>query len=876
MATDILSILENVWSFIEEYWLYISTLLVIFVALIRNDLILFIKRLFNQSTRSYYKRLLKRLENEEPFDKFPDLKLRANSLNDSSQTETLSDLIKTESAIHIQGKPGSGKTSLLKKYLIDQCKNRSFFKRQYIPIYIKYSSEDLFSGIFNSLIVNDFIKNPSHFDINWLKNLLKRKRFLLIIDDVHNLFLDEQKRSKSKIDRLKDYSNNQFILISRDYYSACPFQFKLYEIEDLSNNRDKAELILKIHSDEGKFQRVWMHLSYGYKKELLQLYNTPQLIKLLAKVFDQKEHFDDNKSFLFKRFLKSRHEEEARKLNKPLPFVLKEKVLGSVAYELFIENRESAYSISNNNFRVLLNKNIQKIQSKYGFHDYSIDLIIEGLKQEGYLIQIDGNIQFEHDQWQEFFAALDIYQEEKSIKPFLSFNYGKEIALFVSGLYLLEDQISKKYFWQKFWEDLVINDFFLTNWCLDNRASYTVAEFNKVHENFSFDKEEFFNAYSSLLNWYEKIIHLHFPNLSLKFSPTGTDKIGILVEQNEKKVGQSYSYRPVTKKNNKRVIVTNQKIIMDLNNSNDPDGNINYYHKHYGIDHLQSYIGTSAIHSYPVELAFRDVLKQLSNFIREGNLVETEMMQEEALYIEAVSLSKMLKGRRSEITNPSKQYVLTVGQLLEGIKKIKADEFGKFIKVPGSSLSHYELSNRDVSIENFELKLNEHISKNRLSPSDKLVSPNSDLIEVLKNYRFDKDKLTPDHKSFLMKRSIEFYTDVYQNYKQVLELNFPTGISHFQTKFPVQIILVKKGTRRDRFGEKIVFFDVNELPKEVNIKAINKNEEEQLKSEYKGYHGVGIYWGLSSFSMIEPVRNSVYQLIKNEYDNLIRETKHRV
>ncbi len=866
--------MKAIWNFILEYGLLgllASPIFALFIPSIRKSWL----RFYNKSYSRYCRELVNRFKNEEVFDSFPDLKLIANSASSSFNELSLTEILNAEDEVHIQGKPGSGKTSLVKKFLIELCSDHRFIRPKWIPVYIKYASNDLFSEIFNSLVERDLIKNPTHFDIDWLKDQLKKERFLIIIDDAHNLLSNEAKRDQSKIDNLLEYKKNKFVLISRDHYSACPFQFNLYDIQDLGNNRELAEKILKVHAGEERFKRVWMHLQYGYKKELLQLYDTPQLIKLLAKVFDQEERFDDNKSFLFKRFLKSRHDEENRKPNKTLPLELKEKVLGAVAYELFIELEESAYSVPYNKFREVLTKSVHKIQNRLGYSEYSVDSILEDLKEEGLLIQVDESISFEHDQWQEFFAALEIHHEEKSISPFLSKNFGSEIALFVSGFYKLEEDLTKRVFWKKIWEELVSSDFFLTKWCRENRQTYTVGEVEKVYENFTYDKNEFDEAYNGVLVWYEKIINRHFPNLVLKFAPRGYKNIGLLVEQNESEAGQLYGYRPITPKNKDKVVVTGQKEIMRLIDADDPGETVNYYRKKYNISYLHSYIGTSAVQSYPVEFAFMDVESQLSDFVRDGGLIETEIMEQEALYIEAVSLSKMLKGRRSRISNTSKQYVLTIGELLEGLDKLKSDRFHSTIKVPESTLSHGGLPKRNIDLEDFESRLRKHIQRKKLAGNDKIVSPNADLIEVIKRYRLIKEELTTEHRKFLIERSVSFFKEFYQSYKKVLEVNFPTAASHFRTSFPVQIFLIQNGEDK-RFGEQLVYFDVKELNETVDVKIVAGEDKEKLKAEYQGYYGVGTYWGLESFSRIEPIRNAVYSLIQDEYEKLNRKNEHRV
>jgi len=503
--------------------------------------------------------------------------LKLNSTDYNDQENGIKDDLEFAFNGHIQGRPGSGKTSLVKKFIINYCNklDRLFWFRK-IPVYIKYSSGNIFHEILGALNQNKYFKNSDHFTVAWLKEKLIKGKFLIFIDDVHNILNDKTRRENSKIDTLIEYKKNTFILISRDYFSACPFHFRIYEMQGLSDDREKSEEILKIHTDKSIFQNIWMHLGHGYKTDLLKLYNTPQQLKLLARVFDQKDRFDDNKSLLFRRFLVSRHGDEEKKPNESLPLELKERILAAVAYGLFVKYQESAYSVPYYTFREVLNQSAIQINEKYGFSNDS-DSILEGLLTEGYLIKIDDKIQYEHDQWQEFFTALEIHQKEYSIKYFLTKNFGKEISLFVSGLYRLEDEIKKRKFWKSFWADISLSDFFLTDHCLKNKIRYTVGEAENIYKDYSFDEDEIISSYKDLGIYYEKIILQHLPNLREKFKPKGLSQIGVLVEKNKKNIGYRYGYRPITPNHSKKVILIDKyEIQKQLSKEGAPD-NLTYY-----------------------------------------------------------------------------------------------------------------------------------------------------------------------------------------------------------------------------------------------------------------------------------------------------------
>ena len=847
---------------IDLIYILISVFLGFTLSLLKPSVRNYILRFFNRSRRRYFRELYSRFQKEDSFERFPKLSLILSSADSNDQENEIIDELELTCNIHIQGSPGSGKSSLIKAFIIDYCTkwDRLFWYKK-IPVYIKHSSGNIFDEILNALNKNEYFKNPDLFTKGWFKQQLIKGKFLIFIDDAHNILSDKIRRQKSEIDELIDYRKNKFVLISRDYYSACPFNFTLYEIEDLSNNRELSEQILKTHADEEKFKRIWMELGYGHKSKLLSLYNTPQLLKLLARVYYQEDKLYDNKTLLFRRFFISRHDYEEKKPNESLPLEIKERVLGAVAYSLFAKYQESSYSVPYYAFREIFNQSVIQINDKYGFTINS-DSIFNGLLKEGYLIKIDDKIQYEHDQWQEFFTAMEIHHQEYSIKSLLNKNFGDEIALFVSGFYTVIDEINKRNYWRDFWTDVALSDFFLMLKCQNIITRYiddTQGEFKtSTLDNSNLN---LYDSYRELVSYYENLLDFHFPKLKEKFAPNVKKGIGILLEDNKKQIGFWYAYRPITDKYKDKVVIVDSDKYIDANS---------FHEQEFGAKYFHSYPYSSAVHDPPARFAFNDVKYQLEEIIRSGHLIETETMKKEALFIEAVSLSKMLTGNRN-IYNTSVQEVLTISELLLGIKKLKRSKIRYKIEVPESSLSMGGFPKRSKELEDFEIDLIQHVENTGLKPSDILIVPNSDLIDVIKNYRFNSDELTSEHRKFLIERSNSFYQDIYRNYRQVIETNFPTAKYAFKTYSAFQVFLViQQGKRNDFLGKHVVFFDENKKDVPINVDTITEEDYSQVKNKYYGYSGINYVWSHTLFSRTEPIRNTVYRLINEEYSDLTR------
>lgn len=845
---------------------FIVPIIALFVALYSKQRRLWWKRKWDLSYQRYLKNIQTKFRNEEDYEIFSDLGLISESSEDSNNGSTISDIISSTDKVHIKGKPGAGKTSLIKKFFVELSKKREKGKSDLIPIYLEYRGKGLFNQIRSNFSSNELFTNTELLTLDWIKTqIIDKKQYIICIDDVHNLLTDTKRKRNSEIEDLVDY-NNQFILISRDYLNSFSLSgFEHYKIQDLSNDWKLIEQVLHTYTDEAKAKRIQGHLKHGMDEKLMRLYNTPQHLKFLAKVFDPEVTLEDNKSSLFNRFLNVRDEEAKKESSfKSLDLFLKKRILGYIAFNLFTHREDDEYSVSVEDFRKLLKKIFDELDRKYGLSEYSVPLIQEILIREGYLIKTNGSIRFEHSQWQEFFAAVEIYKQEKSIEPFISKSFGKEIALFVSGLFEANEYRSKSNFWDNFWEDIIREDYFLTGYCIENRIGGWKDEVQPQIP----DETELRTLYEKLLLWYENIIKIHFPALAKKFIPEDSKKAGILVEKNrDNKVW--HNYYAIKSEETKNVSIFDYNEV--IQNKDFPDSH-EYYKKHFAVPTLHNLPNWPNVPDSPVVIAHKDVKRQLKTLVKAGELIETKVMDEEALFIEAVTLSAKIEGRFGGFSNISKHKVLPVGKLLSGIERFKNDDFVSSFKVPDARHSNL---GRKVTFKEFEKRFKKYIQTQNLESEDNLVPPNADLIDVIKNYRLNDEKLIKEHREFLIMRSARFYKDVYKNYKEVIETNFPTAKYSFRSyNFPIQIFLLQKENNNEKaFGIRLVYFGVDGVSKlkdPVNVRVVDEKEIPSLKNEFKGYSGYNYAWRLNSFSIIEPLRNAVYQLINSEYRDLER------
>lgn len=842
----------------------------------------------HRNTISYDRYCNQLSQNFREYENYPDLKLKRISsppsnetLIDKNRTLTLSEAAESGGDLHILGRPGSGKSSMLKKHALTLCSRESsswWSEPNKIPIYAEYRGKSLFEQIISRLNSYELSKDPSQIENNWLRNELQEGKFIILIDDAHIILSDEDEKRESDILDLLEYDNNTFVVAGRDYYPHIPVsRMKRFEIKDLSDNEEKAQQILRIHTDETKAEQAWRHIRYGQdrnsreRRDLRELYSTPQYLMLLGKGFNPDDPPRANQSLLFSRFFKYRHnEEKKRNPNSTQRQELKKKILGCVAFRAFVEKAKTPYSLPHDDFREWLVDGVRKVRKELGY-DASVDAIEEGLRREGYLVRYENTVKFEHDQWQEFFAALEIRRESLSIAKLFPGNPAREVARFVSGFYLPEDQRRNRNFWKGFWRDIIGIDFFLFEECLNSRGFVSHGDFLDAFAEFEFTDEDLHSAYLELADCYARIIHYHFPNLTNQFAPNGTNReIGVLVEKKDDEIDFWYGYRPVGP-DGEKVVIVDQGEMMDKNDSDRPLYNITYYKQEFDVSYWHA-LHSTPVHDPPVVMAFRDVREQISDFVRKGELQETSTMRQEAMYNAAVALSKRLTGRGTPSTNVTDRFVLPINELLSGLQQLKNRRFRRKIDVPGATYHFHDLPDRELTVEDIESQLRRYIRDYDLQPTDKITTPNADLLEVINRYRWRDDEISSSDRKFLIRRSVKFYRDLYVNYKSVLESSFPTSRKSFHTYsgFPIQVFLVRKDSDNRRyFGEHRVYFNVDQLSGWGSVDIVDGDEAQEVKELDGRYEYLMQPWRFDSFSRVEPIRSAVYRLIQREYEDLI-------
>lgn len=857
-------------KWIKDNWWLVSIIIAPFLPFLFKEPKLYLKNLLFLSYKRYYNNLIKKIIKIDDFEAYPELKLinKLEGTKDLEQFNYLEIFNKTKN-FFLQGKPGSGKTSLIRKYIVSQLRDEflslPFYKRRKfkLPVFIKYNGEDLFDLIFHNLSSNRLFKNPEDFSINWLRRQLAEGRFFIIIDDVHNLSINTREGYDSFF-RLLDYSENRFILVSRDYYSKGRFGFPTYEVLDLSKDWNTAEKIIELISpdNQGSISFVFNH---GYSDKL-KVYNTPQLLRFFVEVYNPTLIFRQSKYQLFEKFFEHRHTKSDSKRDLKFPFLLLQEVLKELAYTNYSLN-DGAYTIEYSKFRTSLTIALQNINTKYSFHNYDIQRIEQYLFEEGYLVKIDSTVLFEHDQWQEFFAAKKIESEKLPVAPLINLNSFKEVIKFICGSYIGSDFFKNKSYWSQFWEDLIDNDFFFASQCSELTITQTIGEYRSIVPKKTFADIDYIKSYTSFLDIYERVILKFFPSLFTEFHPKGAPEKGLLIVI-KKDESVSLAFRAI-KSGEPRVILEKDAQIQSKHGLNEKGVAFSYYHAKYNVSSLHGYMDSSACEMPPSFIAEDTIKKQLEHIITKGRLFESIPMKIEAVTRQAFSIIDQLKtGTRYRKTFTG---MLEVGEILNLIHYFKEKGIYKFDCSDYFSDSH--LQNETFSLLQFERDFLFVVNHLALSDDDFLRAPFQDLSEfALENLKGKYTFNDQEQRNQFLDLYSSFIEEMFLSYKEVIETNFSGIKGAFKTyrSYPIKSYIISDDNKEGFLGTYSVFFNTESHIKDVDVSIIDKSELKEIEEEHRGKAGFHSYSGIRMFRHFMPLRQLVYEMVYKEFKDMTK------
>jgi hypothetical protein len=805
--------------------------------------------------------------------------------------QKLIEIVNKQNGIQVIGKPGSGKTTLLKKTFLRYAQRRANAHEGKIPIFIEHRNSDIFKQILHFLHLHNLVKESKYLTEDWLKNQLLKGKFVIFIDDVHKIITSPERKEISRIEELLDFRDRVvFILACRDYIKRNDFGFSLYKMSKLTD--EMVTDILQNHTTDNNAEILSRQIKYD--RLFRTLYDTPQMLELLAKSYEKNGRIPLNKSNMFSEFYGVLEENEQLK-GSIYKIEVKKRLLSHIALSMFVDDQE-CFKTTEDKCLKTFTDGLNKMETIYGFGKISTVDILEELLKSGSLIRDDEYIRFQHDQWQEYFAALEIFNQKLSLKYYANLNSFPEIANFVAGFHKLGGSKDEKKYCQLFLEELIDIDFFLFSRCLKNYKSDIPYSLDELIDKIKvvFTEQNIKEAYGEFLAKYEQIIAHYFPSLRNRFEPGTECPIGIIVEMNEYNKYFWRSFFPLQSTLDERVVVVDQKEIAKKLNLVNIEKTLDYYHKQFSASHFKAIGGEPVLYKLPIIGAYREIKDQIKNIIERMRLCETIEMDQERLFYESRALLKRMRSGRNEMSVTPKDidnnlrkrriHDSIIAKYLNGtsvdVRGLNAEvdrllEQGYNPERRKGSTTYAGIYHRNINDLEFEEMFDRFVNCTQW-PTNKPLCPPIDISER-KYLNEDLPEINPEQINNIIDWSRRYYLSVYNNYREMLDLNFPISKSSFKTysKLPIVIALVLDEGRiknQKSFGEKHVYGNVSTESSPINVICIRKEEFDDYNKKmlkFRWFYSPS-YSLNTSYHPDEPLRNEVYKMILKEYEELIR------
>ena len=839
----------------------------------------------NFSYSSFFKTLRRKYSVYESFDDLMIMEESQKEQGGHPKAINAALALRDNTSIQILGKPGAGKTTWLFKLLSITAMEESSNSKPRIPVYVEFRGDDLFLQILHFLHINNLAKDISYLTEEWLKNQLSKGRFIVLIDDVHKVIGTTDWKSASRIANLLEYSQNRFVLMSRDYFKRNEFGVRIYSVSPLDESQMKK--ILLVHTGDHNTEIILQELRWN--RHLNSLYDTPQMLSFLARLYEKHERIPSNKARAFSQIWNDISTGETIK-GSPLPRHLQDQLLSNLAITM-LSNR-TPFWIGHSELLGVLNTKLGALTLQQGYSSFDAPNVLNEFLKIGMLISEDDGIRFRHDQWQEYFAALEIFETRIPLKQVMPFGSFRELMYFVAGMHNPDGTEAEKAYFNEFLDELVQTDFFLFGYCL--KATYdenqTIQEAHDYYSDVVVTGQDVRRLYGRFLEYYCKLIDVHFPKLKDRFEPETEGEIGVVVEKSTSRWSYFYAFVPRKLAGHDGVMLLDREDATKEIGTLDENMILGHYANKFSTWGFKAIDPDPVLYESPIVGAYNDIQHQLKDLIRGKGLVDPVEVLQERIFYEGKALGKRHKDFESGFT---------VKQLTDLLRKMRINEsiWPRFIrgktvdtqalneevnrlflegfdpKRGKGSTTYGGIYRRNINPADIEKALNSFISRSHVNDTDFILPPMQEIPR--KYWMHTKEELTEIDRQKMIEWSSKFYRKLYASYKELLEVNFPTSKSAFGTykRFPLVVALVADEERfkKQRYlGERYVFGNVDSLTADVEIKVFTKADFDPYQKEMRRSGWFRSIWALPRDHSTEPLREAVYKMVLDEYERLVR------
>ncbi len=338
-------------------------------------------------------------------------------------TFPVGDLLHRETRLILVGDAGSGKTTALRQFAVQESEKYAAGTSEALPIYLPLRSASFAK------------EDPFDFSASIAPDLLAGTSILFLFDGLDEIQPDTRDAALSAIAKLsKQFPNARLVIASRPagLSPPPPDEFRFYHLENL-DSAQAIELVSKLADDPSQLEAFQSALSST--RFLEGLSTSPLLIQLLWEVFHNQAKLPTVRSELYQTvcdFVLSRWDADRgiTRSQTDLNLASVHELLSAIAFDAFtasmhripIENIDSAVE------KYLTGRNMSR---------NAVDSALNQLLSSGILVQIDAtSISFAHLTFMEFYAAKRLVRTPRKLASLLveSGSIAKEVILFAAGM----------------------------------------------------------------------------------------------------------------------------------------------------------------------------------------------------------------------------------------------------------------------------------------------------------------------------------------------------------------------------------------------------------------------------------------------------------
>jgi HEAT repeat protein len=354
--------------------------------------------------------------------------------------QTFSATRKNHPKLLLLGDPGSGKTTTLHWLALKLASDIMMGKTAPLPVYIplnRYRAKD--GGL--NLLINEALHVS-----NW-RVLAEKVTIIFLLDGINEVPQTEREDVLRDLAFLIDHPNHECLLTSRR--TGYDYELDVYTVEmlELTDNQTKDLILryIKTEDREANARKLFSELSTD---ALSALAKNPLLLTMIVGIYNFSGMIPPNKGLLFGGFIEAIYSRESKKGKHTLG-TYKTDLLAYMAFTMI--KQYGTVSIPIENCKKLLSSGRNKL-IKVGLFSNSIpatDTIYNELIDNNLIIEHDKIVEFPHQLFQEYFAAVYLRNQNwnmkfKSVTSFAPLKWWNEVMVMLSGMEAEPDKLVRK------------------------------------------------------------------------------------------------------------------------------------------------------------------------------------------------------------------------------------------------------------------------------------------------------------------------------------------------------------------------------------------------------------------------------------------------